>query len=201
MTASTRTPAGFRILPSNVSAPPSDDQLLQLLGEGDGEAFGAFWDRWSRPVLALAIRALSGDRAAAEDATQDTFATIWRVAATYDAERGAAASWLFTIARNTCRDHARRRRIPPVPEAPEQTDPAPGPDERVASEMEAFLIHGAISELPPRAREVIELAYYGGLSQSEIATRTGTPLGTVKTRTRNALGRLADRLSSIEQTS
>jgi RNA polymerase sigma-70 factor (ECF subfamily) len=184
-----------------VTSPPTDAQLLQLIGEGDEQGFAVFWDRWARPVLALATRILGGDRAAAEDAAQDTFTTIWRVAATYDPERGSVPGWLFTIARNTARDHARRRRIPPVAEAPEQIDPAPGPEERAVSELEAFLLHGAVCGLPPRAREVIELAYYGGLSQSEIATRTGTPLGTVKTRTRNALTRLADGLTSIEQTS
>ncbi len=184
-----------------VTPPQTDDQLLHRIGEGDGEAFELFWERWSRPVLALAARVLGGDRVAAEDATQEAFATIWRAAGTFDPDRGAAVGWLFTIARNTARDHARRRRVPPAPEAPEQSDPAPGPDEVVAADLDAFLVHAAISELPPRAREVIELAYFGGLSQSEIAARTGTPLGTVKTRTRNALGHLAERLASIGQTS
>ncbi len=184
-----------------VTGPPTDDQLLQLIGEGDGEAFETFWRRWSRPVLALALRTVRGDVAAAEDAAQDTFATIWRAAATYDPEAGAVPGWVFTIAHNTARDHARRRRVTPMPDAPDAVDRAPRPHGPPVSAMEIFALQGAVCELPPRAREVIELAYYSGLSPSEIATRTGAPLGTVRTRTRNALSRLADRLASIEQPS
>jgi RNA polymerase sigma-70 factor (ECF subfamily) len=175
---------------------PSDEQLLRLVGDGDGRAFELLWTRYSRPVLSLATRLL-GDRAAGEDATQETFATVWRAAETFDSDRGAATAWLFTVARNTTRDIARRRRIPPVPEGPDQEDPSPGPEQRAATELDAFLVHRALEDLAPRAREVIELAYFGGLSQSEIAERTGTPIGTVKTRTRNALGRLAEALATI----
>jgi RNA polymerase sigma-70 factor (ECF subfamily) len=174
-----------------------DEELLQRVGAGDSEAFGEIWARYSRPVLGLALRVL-GERSAAEDATQDAFAAVWRGAHRYRPERGPAAPWIFTVARNAALDQARRRRIAPVPDAGsgEAPDPGPGPEDLAAADRDAFLVHTAVAGLSPRAREVIELAYFGGLSQTEIAERTGTPLGTVKTRTRNALMQLADVLAA-----
>jgi RNA polymerase sigma-70 factor (ECF subfamily) len=180
-----------------MSQETTDVDLLVRIGEGDADAFAMLWRRLSGPVLALGRRALA-DNAAAEDVAQETFATIWRVAATFDPERGAPAGWIFTIARNAARDVARRRRLTIVDEVPEVVDPAPGPDEEAARSAERFRIHVALAALNPRAREVIELAYFEGLTQSEIAERIDVPLGTVKTRTRNALARLAESLAPAE---
>ena len=175
----------------------SDEQLLLLIRGGDADAFGELWSRYAPAVLSVALRLL-GERPAAEDATQDAFASVWRMAASFDPARGAAASWLYAVARNAARDVARRRRVVPVPDdMAEQADPGPGPDEQAAAELDAFEVHRALAALSPRSREVIELAYFGGLSQSEIAARTQIPLGTVKTRTRNALLQLAETLAPI----
>jgi len=174
----------------------SPEQLLGRIGAGDPVAFDELWHRLGRPVLALATRELS-DRQAAEDATQETFATIWRAAGTFDRERGSALAWIFTIARNAARDIARRRRIPPIAETPDLPDPAESPDEHALRLEERFTVLAALAELSAKNREVIELAYFEGLSQSEIASRIEVPLGTVKTRTRNALAKLAGTLTQV----
>jgi len=103
---------------------------------------------------------------------------------------------MFAIARNTAADVLRARVPIPGGEVPDRADPGPGPSEAVASDMEAFKVHAAVDSLPEREREVIELAYFSGLSQSEVAEKLGLPLGTVKTRTRSALGRLSERLEA-----
>ncbi len=175
----------------------TDSDLLVRIGEGDADAFTTLWRRLSGPVLALGRRMLADD-AAAEDVAQETFATIWRVAATFDPDRGAPAGWIFTIARNAARDVARRRRMTIVDDVPEAVDPGLGPDDQALHAAERFRIHVALASLTPRAREVIELAYFQGLTQSEIAEHIDVPLGTVKTRTRNALARLAESLAPAE---
>ena len=175
----------------------TDGDLLVRIGEGDADAFTMLWRRLSGPVLALGRRTLADD-AAAEDVAQETFATIWRVAATFDPERGAPAGWIFTIARNAARDVARRRRLTLVDDVPDTVDPALGPEDEAVRAAERFRIHVALASLNPRAREVIDLAYFEGLTQSEIAERIDLPLGTVKTRTRNALARLAESLEPAE---
>jgi len=181
-----------------VALDPTAEELLARVGAGDSTAFAALWTEFARPVIALAARTL-GDPIAAEDAAQETFSTIWRAAGTFDTERGTAAAWIFTIARNAARDIARRRRLHLVGELPDRADPDRGPDEQALAQHDAFLVHAAIAELTPRAQQVIELAYYKGLTQSEIATHLSVPLGTIKTRTRNALAQLADRLSPVEE--
>jgi RNA polymerase sigma-70 factor, ECF subfamily len=174
----------------------SDEQLLGLVARKDSDAFERLYDRYVRPVFTLCVRAL-GDRERAEDAAQEAFASIWRAAASFDPARGNAAAWIFTIARNAATDAARRRIARPVAEAPDAVDPAPTPDERAASDFVSFHVHQAVEALPAAEREVIELAYFRGLSQSEIAAETGTPLGTVKTRTRAALRHLSAELGGI----
>jgi RNA polymerase sigma-70 factor (ECF subfamily) len=141
-------------------------------------------------VLGLAPRRL-GDRGRAEEAVQETFASIWRAASSYRRERGPAAPWLYAVARNAISDRGRARREPPA-EPPDEPSPEAGPDERAEQSWISWQVHRALDELPPHERELIELAYWSGLSQSEIATLVGIPLGTVKTRTRSALSRLAD---------
>jgi RNA polymerase sigma factor (sigma-70 family) len=180
----------------------SADQLLVAIGQGDREAFADLWRRFARPALTVAARMLD-DVAAAEDATQEAFATIWRNASRYDRTRGEPTAWIYTIVRNAARDALRRRRSVPVAEVPEtaDTDPASDPQALAAVGLDAFHLHTALMELPERSRQVIELAYYQGLSQSEIAAQIDLPLGTVKTRTRSALAQLAGRLSTVVEAS
>lgn len=167
----------------------SDRELIQRVGAGDREAFEQLYGRYARPVLALARRRL-GDRGRAEDALQDVFAAIWRAAGRYDPERGEGGAWLYAVARNAIVDSARRRPEPPA-EARDEPSGDRGPDERAESAWLAWRVHAALELLPEHERPVIELAYWGGLSQTEIAERLHIPLGTVKTRTRSALMRLA----------
>ena len=174
----------------------SDGELLQRIGGGDREAFDVLYRRFVRPVFALALRRL-GDRGRAEDATQETFASIWRSASSYRPERGPGAPWLYAVARNAIVDRTRVRSEPPI-EAPDEASPEPGPPEAAERSWLSWRVHRALQDLPVHERPLLELAYWGGLSQSEIADFLNIPLGTVKTRTRSALGRLADSLEELK---
>jgi RNA polymerase sigma-70 factor (ECF subfamily) len=170
----------------------SDGELIQRAGEGDRTAFDKLYDRYARPVFGLALRRL-GDRGRAEDAVQETFLSVWRSADTYAPERGPGAPWLYGIARNAIVDRARAR-TEPAAEAPDTVTSEPGPDERAEQAWTGFEVHRALERLSAREREVIVLAYWSELSQSEVAERLGIPLGTVKTRTRAALLHLSELL-------
>src|SRR5215210_2234435 len=170
----------------------SDGELILRAAEGDRGAFEVLYRRYARPVFGLALRRL-GDRGRAEDAVQETFASIWRAARSYRPERGPGAPWLYAVARNAITDRGRARSEPPT-EVPEQTSPEGGPPEHAEAGWTAWRVHRALEGLSANERSVIELAYWSGLSQSEIAEYLGIPLGTVKTRTRAALARLADQL-------
>jgi RNA polymerase sigma-70 factor (ECF subfamily) len=170
----------------------SDGDLIRRVARRDANAFEALYRRYARPVFGLALRRL-GDRMNAEDAVQETFAAIWRSARTYKPERGAGAPWLYAVARNAIVDRSRSRSEPPG-EGPELPSDEPTPAERAEASYTSWRVHRALESLGESEREVIELAYYGGLSQSEVADFLNIPLGTVKTRTRAGLGRLADML-------
>lgn len=186
-----------------------DDALLQRIAAGDEQALGALYDRWSPLVFSLCVHVL-GDDDEAEEAVEETFWQAWRQAARYDTTRGAVSTWLTTIARSRALDRlrAKRRRqedaMSDLSEtkraAVEETarrgdDPASGAE---VSERRA-LVRQALLALPPEQREVLELAYFRGLSQTEIAERTGQPLGTIKTRVRLAMEKLRDRLGILRE--
>jgi RNA polymerase sigma-70 factor, ECF subfamily len=168
----------------------TDADLLGRVGSGDRDAFEELYRRYARAVLALALRRL-GDRGRAEDATQEVFAAVWRSARSYNPSRGAGSSWLFAIARNAIVDGFRKR-PEPVAEAPDLPTAEAGPPEQTEAGWVSWRVHRALETLPEYERPLIELAYWSGLSQSEIADFLHLPLGTVKTRTRSALARLAD---------
>ena len=170
----------------------TDGELIERVGEADRDAFDELYRRYTRPVLGLALRRL-GDRGRAEDALQDAFAAVWRSARTYDPARGSGGAWLYTVARNSIVDGARRR-PEPVAELPDRADEGAGPAEQAEASWLTWRVHRALEELPEHERPVIELAYWGGLSQREVAEFLQVPLGTVKTRTRSALTHLADLL-------
>ena len=171
---------------------PTDGELIERVGDGDRDAFEELYGRYARPVLGLALRRL-GDRGRAEDALQEAFAAIWRSASSYDPARGQGGAWLYTVARNAIVDGVRKRPEPPM-DVPEKPSPEGGPDERAEASWLTWRVHRAIEQLPEHERPVIELAYWGGLSQSEVSAFLDVPLGTVKTRTRSAFARLADLL-------
>jgi len=170
----------------------TDGELILRTGDGDRGAFEALYRRYARPVFGLALRRL-GDRGRAEDAVQETFTSVWRGARSYRPERGPGGPWIYAVARNAIVDRARARSEPAI-EAPEQESHEAGPPERAEASWTSWRIHRALEELTESERTVIELAYWSGLSQSEVAEYLGIPLGTVKTRTRAALARLADLL-------
>jgi RNA polymerase sigma-70 factor (ECF subfamily) len=185
----------LRAVPTEPAPPPpspdaSDAELLARVGERDREAFELLYGRYVRPVFSLALRRL-GDRGHAEDAVQEAFTAIWRSASTYRPERGAAGGWIYTVARNAIVDRLRRNGPAVDAELPELAAVERGPAQQAEDADVAWRVHRALEELQPREREVIELAYWSGMSQSEVADYLGLPLGTVKTRTRNGLAKLA----------
>lgn len=186
-----------------------DDALLQRIAAGDEHALGALYDRWSPLVFSLCVHVL-GDEDEAEEAVEETFWQAWRQAARYDTTRGAVSTWLTTIARSRALDRlrAKRRRQEDAMSDLSQTkraaveetarrgdDPANGAE---VSERRG-LVRQALLALPPEQREVLELAYFRGLSQTEIAEHTGQPLGTIKTRVRLAMEKLRDRLGILRE--
>ena len=192
----------LRAVPSGDAAPPSldtpDGELLVRVGERDRAAFELLYQRYVRSVFGLALRRL-GDRHRAEDATQEAFAAIWRSASTYRPDRGPAAGWLYAVARNAIVDRFRASGPRMDGEPPELVSAEAGPAEQAEQSDVAWRVHRALEELQPREREVIELAYWSGMSQSEVAEYLHLPLGTVKTRTRSGLARLASLLEGEVQ--
>jgi RNA polymerase sigma-70 factor (ECF subfamily) len=182
--------AGAATMPAVAAEERTDGELITRAADGDRDAFELLYKRYARPVFGLALRRL-GDRGRAEDAVQETFASIWRAARSYRPERGPGAPWLYAVARNAITDRGRARSEPPA-EVPDEPSPEAGPPEQAEAGWTAWRIHRALEELSPDERTVIELAYWSGLSQSEVAEYLGIPLGTVKTRTRAALARLAN---------
>lgn len=171
----------------------NDAELIRRVAGGDRSAFEELHRRYARSVLGIALRRI-GDRGRAEDVTQDTFASVWRSARRYDPARGAPASWLYTVARNAIVDGLRRSPPPTVDDPPDLPSADAGPEEVAEAEWTAWRVHRALETLPTDERSLVELAYWSGMSQREIAEYVDLPLGTVKTRTRSALRRLADEL-------
>jgi RNA polymerase sigma-70 factor (ECF subfamily) len=173
------------------SAPAEADlRLVSRVASGDADAVAELYDRHAGRVLALARRILrdSGD---AEDVVQEVFAQAWRTAPRYETGRGTVAGWLLMIARSRAIDRLRSRQAQPAAASEVMLESLPGsglpaPDQLVASEQ-ADRVRRALVELPDEQRVALELAYYEGLSQSQIAERLTAPLGTIKTRTRAAL--------------
>jgi RNA polymerase sigma-70 factor, ECF subfamily len=167
----------------------SDSELIQRTSAGDREAYEKLYKRYARSVFGLALRRL-GDRGRAEDAVQETFASVWRSAGTYKPERGPGAPWLYGVARNAIVDRSRVRTESPA-ETIDEVSLDASPEDSAQQAWTSWRVHRALEALPEREQEVLVLAYWSDLSQSEVATKLGIPLGTVKTRTRSALQRLA----------
>jgi RNA polymerase sigma-70 factor (ECF subfamily) len=172
----------------------SDEALVALVARGDDGALAALYDRFGRVAYGLALRVLR-DRTLAEDAVQEAFLTVWRNADRFMPERAKASTWILTFAHRRAVDLVRReqrRRAEPLEGAPE---PAGGSAEEAAwLRLERERVQAALAELPDQQREAIELAYYGGYTQSELAERLGQPLGTIKSRMFTGLARLRELL-------
>jgi RNA polymerase sigma-70 factor (ECF subfamily) len=187
----------------------TDVDLLTRMAMGEEAALGTLYDRWSPLISSLAMHLLR-DVSEVEEVVEETFWQAWRQAARYEAARGAVSTWLTTIARSRALDRLRaRRRRQEEPwsglaehdrDAQVDTAPATGDPAAMAESSERRrLVLAALDGLPSEQREVIELAYFGGLSQSEIAEKTGQPLGTVKTRVRLAMEKLREPLAMLRE--
>lgn len=181
-----------------------DAELTLLLGrmaKGDQSALATLYDNTNRLVYGLILRVL-GDSSTAEEVLLDVYTQVWRQAASYDNVRGTPLAWLTTIARSRAIDRLRsgwqdRQRKEPLDAVNDRETGVANPEEMtVASELQRF-VREALSSLSPEQREVIELAYYGGLSHSEIAAKLNQPLGTVKTRTRLGMIKLREVLAPM----
>lgn len=174
--------------------------LIRNSARGDQSALGELYDATSRLVFGLVLR-IVGDRASAEEVLLDVYTQAWRQAANYDEARGAPLAWLMTIARSRAIDRIRSskhdQQKDPLDAVAEISDREPSPEQATVDSERRQLVRAALETLPAEQREVVELAYYSGLSHSEIASRLGQPLGTVKTRTRLAMIKLRDMLRPV----
>ena len=184
---------------------PDDAALLRRMGEGDEQALGLFYDRWQPLVHGVVLRVLR-QRDDVEGVVEEAFWQAWRQAGRYEAGRGSVQTWLLTIARSRALDKVRalrRLREDPMENDRGETvvrlaaegDPAMSTE---AAERRSIVL-AALAELPAEQRQALELGYFGGLSQTEIAERTGQPLGTIKTRMRLAMQKLRGRLQVLRE--
>jgi RNA polymerase sigma factor (sigma-70 family) len=172
----------------------SDEALVALAARSEQSALAELYDRYGRPAYGLALRVLRDD-ALAEDAVQDAFLALWRTAARFVPERGKASTWIFTLVHRRAVDLVRReerRRADTIEQAPEQGGGSV--EEEALLRFQRERVQGALKKLPDQQREAIELAYYGGFTQSELAERLGQPLGTIKSRMFLGLARLRELL-------
>ena len=176
----------------------SDEALVALVARADEDALAELYDRFGRVAYGLALRIVR-DPALAEDAVQEGFMAVWRSAARFVSERAKASTWILTLIHRRAVDLVRReqpRRVEPLDDAPHGS----GDD----TEEEAWLrlrrakVQEALKRLPDKQREALELAYYGGFTQSELADRLGEPLGTIKSRMFSGLASLRELLAEEE---
>jgi RNA polymerase sigma-70 factor (ECF subfamily) len=168
----------------------SDEDLLAAVARSEEAALGELYDRFGGAAYGLALRVLR-DPALAEDAVQEAFLQVWRSAGGFQPGRAKASTWLLTFVHRRAVDLVRReerRRTEPTTSAPEPTEP--GADEGAEIRSRREIVQDALRRLPHEQREAIELAYYGGLTQSELAERLDQPLGTIKSRMFTGLQRL-----------
>ena len=192
--------SGGPTLPSDGTLVPTDEQLMARIAALDASAIEALYDRYGSMAFGLATR-ITGDAALAEDVVQDAFLGVWRSADRYMDSRSSAKTWVLSIVHHRAIDAVRRRR--PTAELPDPEAPSPralvvdDAWQEVLGRLDRAAIATAMATLSAVQREAIELAYFGGLTQAEIAEHTGTPLGTVKSRVRLGLLSLRDAMISV----
>jgi RNA polymerase sigma-70 factor (ECF subfamily) len=179
-----------------------DAAILRRIVARDPQGIELLYDRYGGMAYALAYRVL-GERGLAEDVVQEAFLSVWRLGATYDARKGAVRTWLLTIVHNRTIDQLRTLRAKRGADTSiEAAIPLPAREDTwaaVAQTLDGERVRAALATLPPEQRQVVDLAYFGGLTHAEIAARTGIPLGTVKGRMRLALEKLRDLLASPDR--
>ena len=180
----------------------SDEALVALVARGDEDALAELYDRVGRIAYGLALRILRDERHA-EDAVQEAFLQVWRSAATFRPERAKASTWVLTLvhrrAVDLVRREERRQTDPLADDAGATVEAAEQTDEAAWLRFERERVQTALKQLPDLQREALELSYYGGFSQSELAERLGVPLGTIKSRMFAGLARLRELLDESAQ--
>jgi RNA polymerase sigma-70 factor (ECF subfamily) len=181
----------------------TDSRLMRRIGSGDRDAFADLYDRFSGPLFGAAQHILR-DSAEAQDVVHDAFLTIWEKAATYETTRGSAFSWAVTLVRNRAIDRVRMRRrrsellaeSSPEDLGYENQGSGPAGDDCAVQSDDARVVRAAVAALPAEQQRALELAFFGGLTQEEIARQLREPLGTIKARIRRGLLKLRDTLVS-----
>jgi len=179
-----------------------DTDLVALIARRDEGALSALYDRYSRLAFSLAMR-IVGERSLAEEITADSFVSVWRAAGSFTAERGRFVTWLLSVVRHRAIDELRRLNVRPegsaveLNEALQSTALPDGLDDLMDVRQQREIVRSALATLPAPQRQALELAYFGGLTQQEIADKTGTPLGTIKTRMRLGLLKMRDELRRL----
>ena len=181
---------------------PDDHDLLAACAQGDEQALGSLYDRFGKVAYRLALRVVR-DAALAEDAVQEAFLAVWRQAASFDRSRGSPSTWILTLVHRRAVDLVRKQaRFNALPDQLEGVAPqavfTDSADDNALRDARRE-VHAALATLSSGEREVLGLAYWGGMTQSEIATALGIPPGTVKSRTFNALARLREELSQVPE--
>jgi RNA polymerase sigma-70 factor (ECF subfamily) len=184
-------------------SPTADDQLVSRIAGGDAAALEALYDRYVRQCFGLALRMVK-EPGLAEEVVQEVFLKLWSRPDSYSSQKGAFVSWLLSLVHHRCVDELRKRSRTEVALDNEQPlsvintkpDPQPDPSEQVWVMEQQRVVRQALVQLPENQRQVLELAYFGGLSQSQIAEQLSQPLGTVKTRMRMGLQNLRQLLES-----
>ncbi|MEO8716123.1 MAG: sigma-70 family RNA polymerase sigma factor [Acetobacteraceae bacterium] len=186
------------------TAAPSDDvATISRIASGDEAALATLYDRWAQTVYSLVFQLLR-DADAAEDVVEETFWQVWHRATSYDISRGTVRTWILTIGRSRALDRLRSRKRNREDVSDDLSlslvrDPRSDPSQMAEGAERRQLVYSALSELPDEQRGALELAYFRGLSQSEIAQLLGEPLGTVKTRMRLGMQKLRDKLIGLRE--
>jgi len=175
-----------------------EERLLERVAAGDVESFAAVYDRYSRAVYSLAWKML-GDAQAAQEITQEVFEGIWRGAKAFAPGRGHARTWILAMAHHKSVDALRRQRVRAAESLSESQVDGTDVVALALRRVEGAAVRAALVSLSEAQRAAVVLAYYGGYTQQEIARRLGVPLGTVKTRIRDGLLRLRERLKAVEE--
>ena len=168
--------------------------VIQVRDHQDKAAFAALFRHFAPRVKAFLMKS-GADATLAEECAQDVMATLWQKAGLFDPSRASVATWVFTIARNRRIDALRKSRRPEPEDLPWGPEPEPDQAEVLEVQQDTERLGAALAQLPEKQRALIERAYYGDLSHSEIAAETGLPLGTIKSRIRLALERLRQQMS------
>lgn len=174
---------------------------MTRISAGDRGALGELYDE-SSPLIYRMARRMLGDSGDAEEVVLDAYLKLWKAADRFDAARGSVKTWLLTIVRRGAIDRlrARRNEVPLEPDyQPLWIDPKANPEAEYLSSERAKAVRRAMSELPAKTRQALELAYFGGLTQAEIAESLNEPLGTVKTRVRSGLRQLRESLGAQDE--